>query len=404
MSRFFAALAGTLLFALSSMPSHAWSIYFGEKETPTSRDNIYLGGLSSGLATFNAGMPTVAVHSETSMRKVGTSSYYWDGFQSGGTGGGVYCNSHHDMHDIRMSTSYQSSGQRFDGHTLWKTSVSGLYFSVKFTTLNFGTGITGPVWLDSNTINLDFSGFIPPENLRACGGVENKFMIMGGIVLTAEYHFYADSSFRPTASPLSMNFTKVQQDYDFLFEMTDPRADLYGSKQVKFNITGNPMVVTFPTCTARSISGSSVTGTTVALGEHKASDIRNGLAAVPFSLNLEGCSYVKNVQVKLVSSSVGTGDTTLLTNTKTGADAAKGVGVMIEGDANPLSAKMTLVPNKADSIYHFSSYANQSDYQQSSVGNALQTLKFFATLKQDGSATIGSGRLEAKGTFQITYP
>lgn len=57
--------------------------------------------------------------------------------------------------------------------------------------------------------------------------------------------------------------------------------------------------------------------------------------------------------MKLVSSSVGTGDTTLLTNTKTGADAAKGVGVMIEGDANPLSAKMTLVPNKADSIYHF---------------------------------------------------
>lgn len=58
-----------------------------------------------------------------------------------------------------------------------------------------------------------------------------------------------------------------------------------------------------------------------------------------------------NIETKLVSTKVGTENGQLLGNTLTGNDAAKGVGVLIEGLATSKNPLMTLKPNDSNSVY-----------------------------------------------------
>ncbi|EAB9750842.1 hypothetical protein DTV46_17520 [Salmonella enterica subsp. salamae] len=124
---------------------------------------------------------------------------------------------------------------------------------------------------------------------------------------------------------------------------------------------------------------------------------------LPFQINLADCSYIKNIEVKLASTAIGS-DNTLLSNTLTGSSAASGISVQIQGIQTNLSNQMVLIPGDANSIYRYSPYASQSDYIDSANKYSTHTLNFLATLKQDNNNPITAGDFKATGTFQMTSP
>lgn len=149
-----------------------------------------------------------------------------------------------------------------------------------------------------------------------------------------------------------------------------------------------------------------VSGSTVKMGEYTSQQIKNGATPVPFDINLQNCIRVRNIETKLVSTKIGTENKKLLGNTRTGNDAAKGVGVLIEGLATNKSVKMILEPNVSTSVYK--DYETENDttdgiYPDHGNGTS-QPLHFRATLQQDGNIPIESGELKATSTFQVTYP
>lgn len=78
------------------------------------------------------------------------------------------------------------------------------------------------------------------------------------------------------------------------------------------------------------------------MGDYSPAQIKNGATAVPFDITLQNCIRVRNIETKLKSNKVGSVSKELLANTLTGNDAAKGVGVLIEGLKNTKSAQMVL--------------------------------------------------------------
>ena len=81
------------------------------------------------------------------------------------------------------------------------------------------------------------------------------------------------------------------------------------------------------------------------MGEYTSEEIKNGATPVPFDISLQNCIRVRNIETKLVSAKVGTENRKLLGNTLTGNDAAKGVGVLVEGLLSTKSLQMVLEPN-----------------------------------------------------------
>ncbi|HFM4651542.1 TPA: fimbrial protein, partial [Escherichia coli] len=162
-----------------------------------------------------------------------------------------------------------------------------------------------------------------------------------------------------------------------------------------------------PTCFTAILSGTSVTGSTVKMGEYSEAQIRNGATPVPFDISLQNCVRVTNIETKLVSTKVGTENRQLLGNTLTGSGAAKGVGVLIEGLANSKSALMILKPNDSTSVYKDNTgqtQNNDSDAIYPEDDGITYPLHFQATLKQDGNIAIEPGDFKATSTFQVTYP
>ncbi|MCB4686351.1 fimbrial protein, partial [Escherichia coli] len=98
----------------------------------------------------------------------------------------------------------------------------------------------------------------------------------------------------------------------------------------------------------------------------------------------------------------------LLGNTLTGNDAAKGVGVLIEGLATSKNPLMTLKPNDSNSVYKDYDPRGKDDttggvYPDQDTG-ITYPLHFQATLQQDGTIPIEAGEFKATSTFQVTYP
>ncbi|WP_042037599.1 fimbrial protein, partial [Escherichia coli] len=156
-----------------------------------------------------------------------------------------------------------------------------------------------------------------------------------------------------------------------------------------------------------AVHGKSVSGSTVKMGEYAPGQIKNGATPVPFDIALQNCVRVGDIETKLSSGKLGTENKQLLGNTLTGSDAAKGVGVLIEGLANRKSALMILKPNDSTSVYKDNTgqtQNNDSDAIYPEADGITYPLHFQATLKQDGNIAIEPGEFKATSTFQVTYP
>ncbi|HCN5545450.1 TPA: fimbrial protein, partial [Escherichia coli] len=175
---------------------------------------------------------------------------------------------------------------------------------------------------------------------------------------------------------------------------------------IDFNLVN--LHITLPTCFTSVLTGPTVSGSTVNLGEYTAGQISsNSASPVPFDISLQNCIRIRNIEAKMTSTKVGISNRQLLGNTLTSSDSATGVGVLIEGLPNSVhSQKIILEPNNNSSVYK--DYESETDssggiYPEKDRGTS-QPLHFQATLKQDGSNQITPGEFKATSTFQITYP
>ncbi|EMR5618107.1 fimbrial protein [Salmonella enterica] len=347
----------------------------------------------------------VAYHQENTLRRL--VSYDWS-LDTSSYGGFVYCNSNDTTYAaLTLRHGYGApAGRTPDGHSMWKTNVNGLYFAIEIYSLYTGYSTLEtalPIWLDSDEIQIKFTPTTAGNFKTACDNtIVNTYVQAGGIGMYMHVNLYADSNFKPSRStPITdVNFIRTMP-YDMRFY--NPTTQLSQSFYMDINIDTTSFNGVWPTCTANTVTGTNVKNNTLDFGSYYPKQIIEGLDAVPFQINLTNCDYIRNIEVKLTSGSVGA-DPTLLSNTLTGNTAASGIGVQIQGTQNYLSNQMTLIPGDTTSVYKYSPYANQSDYKDSADTYNNNTLNFLATLKRDNNQTITPGSFKATGTFQMSYP
>lgn len=333
---------------------------------------------------------TIAIHKETALRQVAV--FDWSGTQYVTE---VYCNGGGNHTYLQLTHNYISAGKSYNGHPLYKTSIPGFYFTINMTFLQPATNMTSDTfWFDktSTTLPSEFT-----QTTSKCN--KNEYSHLGSLMYGLKIYAYVDSDFAPTEAQLN-NFT-LSKNGDSDFYIDNPGSGLLNYK-IKFNLAATGLKAVWPTCSASTISGTNVSGSTVKLGSFYPKQIMEGLSPVKFQINLASCQYINNIEVKLASNNIGTKNTSLLTNNSTSTTKASGIGVLIEGLKNSVSAQMVLKPNDSNSIYKDTTN-NTGD--GSPVGSATKSLYFQATLKPDGdNPTISPGDFKATAQFSMTYP
>ncbi|MDA6365809.1 fimbrial-like adhesin, partial [Escherichia coli] len=87
------------------------------------------------------------------------------------------------------------------------------------------------------------------------------------------------------------------------------------SYYIKIDFDLQNIKLTNPTCFTAAVTGTSVSGSTVKMGEYSSQQIKNGASPVPFDISLQNCVRVRNIETKLVTGKVGTENKQLLGNT-----------------------------------------------------------------------------------------
>jgi Fimbrial protein. len=325
----------------------------------------------------------------------------------GSDNGTLFCTSNDGAigTDLVIENNFQDSGLTYGGHKLLKTNVQGLYFTLNIRNLgSWNSGFTprevyiGDYTTPLSIVHYDISGG------PGCGDAYNTgYKPIGGITSSNDIAFYTDNTFNPADAE---TITLLNNGgYSYRIYNPNPGAGII-SYYLNYNLTASNLKVALPTCSAATVSGNTVNGTTVSLGSYSPNDILNGATPVPFNIELSGCSRVQNIAVKLATTKTGR-DPTLLGNTL-GSGNAQGVALEIKGLANAVSNDMVLIPNNDTSVYY--EYEDEIDTSTgiSGTGGTInttnQSLKFHATMKHDAGQKIISGKYFATGVFSITYP
>ncbi|EAN4944318.1 hypothetical protein BVD23_02670 [Salmonella enterica] len=348
---------------------------------------------------------TVAYHTETGLRELVV--YNWQDMGTVNQNGYAYCNATDSLGaPLRMKRGYGTPyGLTPDGHAMWKTNITGLYFAVEVTALSVAGATlenTLPIWFDTDSVDLRMT---PTESFKTfCDSTTaDTYATSGGIYFGLYIHLYADSTFRPDRNTTITDVDlPTPEGYDFQFQNATTSLPA-GRHKINIDLETSGFNAVWPSCGVGTVSGTNVKGSTLDFGTVYEKEITAGLSAVPFQINLSNCAYIKNIEVKLASTAIGK-DISLLSNTLTGNTAASGIGVQIEGVKTNLSNQMVLIPGDTNSVYKYSPYASQDAYIDSDNTYTANTLNFLATLKQDSNQTITPGSFKATGTFQLTYP
>ena len=363
---------------------------------------------------YGSGTNNLVFYKPTQLGPTGV-SLKWEQLDSASGGGFLYCNRSGTSSGTPMSIKHKmvDSGKSYGGHKLLKTSVPGLYYTLAISNIWSAYTFTdinpSGIYIGDATEHF-FHWHAESEQVLywSCDNAnnKNKYWAVGGVVQTLTIEFYTDTDFNPTTN---QRVTLLRTDnylYSFKGEGVGIGINEH-SHYLKIDFDLTDIVLTNPTCFTAALSGPSVSGSTVKMGEYSPAQIRNGATAVPFDITLQNCIRVRNIETKLKSNKVGSVSKELLANTLTGNDAAKGVGVLIEGLKNTKSAQMVLKPNDATSIYK--DYETENDttggiFPDNGNAGTSQPLHFQATLKQDGNIAIEPGDFKATSTFQVTYP
>lgn len=363
---------------------------------------------------YGSGTNNLVFYKPTQLGPTGV-SLKWEQLDSASGGSFLYCNRSGTSSGTPMSIKHKmvDSGKSYGGHKLLKTSVPGLYYTLAISNIWSAYTFTdinpSGIYIGDATEHF-FHWHAESEQVLywSCDNAnnKNKYWAVGGVVQTLTIEFYTDTDFNPTTN---QRVTLLRTDnylYSFKGEGVGIGINEH-SHYLKIDFDLTDIVLTNPTCFTAALSGPSVSGSTVKMGDYSPAQIRNGATAVPFDITLQNCIRVRNIETKLKSNKVGSVSKELLANTLTGNDAAKGVGVLIEGLKNTKSAQMVLKPNDATSIYK--DYETENDttggiFPDNGNAGTSQPLHFQATLKQDGNIAIEPGDFKATSTFQVTYP
>lgn len=363
---------------------------------------------------YGSGTNNLVFYKPTQLGPTGV-SLKWEQLDSASGGGFLYCNRSGTSSGTPMSIKHKmvDSGKSYGGHKLLKTSVPGLYYTLAISNIWSAYTFTdinpSGIYIGDATEHF-FHWHAESEQVLywSCDNAnnKNKYWAVGGVVQTLTIEFYTDTDFNPTTN---QRVTLLRTDnylYSFKGEGVGIGINEH-SHYLKIDFDLTDIVLTNPTCFTAALSGPSVSGSTVKMGDYSPAQIRNGATAVPFDITLQNCIRVRNIETKLKSNKVGSVSKELLANTLTGNDAAKGVGVLIEGLKNTKSAQMVLKPNDATSIdkdYETENDTTGGIFPDNGNAGTSQPLHFQATLKQDGNIAIEPGDFKATSTFQVTYP
>lgn len=405
----YASLFSPLLIALTlySTQSYAVTTYIVGKMGSTITATAPGPTTDGSITLIYPSKPTV-IFSRTSELAPANVVLNWD--DSHGTSNntsGLYCTKLETGtgRGLTFESSYISAGS-YGGVEIFKTNVTGLYFSMElrsFSAYNQATFSPTSFKLTSGVmhevLHLTQSGEKCNET-NTTG--EPNYAVFGGVGFYSKIIFYTDQTYTPGASSVSLLKTA---DYDLRFWNENPGADIHGYYvNVVYDISS--VIISEPTCSTQPVaSGSSVNGTTVDLGRYSPNDIIKGVEPVPFSIQLAGCKGLRNINVTLSATTLAS-TPTMLGNILTSSNAT-GIGLEISGAANNYSAQMVMIPNDTTSVYN--DQRNTSNdiniYGSGEKGtNQSHTLNFLATLKRDGTHQIGSGHFKANGIFTIDYP
>lgn len=361
---------------------------------------------------YGSGTNNLVFYKPTQLGPTGV-SLKWAQLDSASGGGFLYCNRSSNSSGAPMSIEHKmvDSGKSYAGHKLFKTSVPGLYYTLAISNIwstltSTDINPSGMYIGDSTSQSFNWRGESEQTLYWSCNNANSskKYWAVGGVMQTLTIEFYTDTDFNPTTN---QRVTLSRTDsYLYSFKAYNAGVSIK-SYFLKIDFDLTDIVLTNPTCFTAALSGPSVSGSTVKMGDYSPAQIKNGATAVPFDITLQNCIRVRNIETKLKSNKVGSVSKELLANTLTGNDAAKGVGVLIEGLKNTKSAQMVLKPNDATSIYK--DYETENDttggiFPDNGNGGTSQPLHFQATLKQDGNIAIEPGDFKATSTFQVTYP
>ncbi|EBY5611010.1 fimbrial protein [Salmonella enterica] len=363
-----------------------------------------------GSQTYTYSTGNTLVFSRTSTLapaniKLDLGGAYW----RGATVGLLYCtrSSKGSGGPLTITSGIVDSGYSYGGHKLFKTNLTGLYYTFHVTELHgfhVSSNITEFYLGEQNSLNVTLTDDYGWCNNSSTGKTPEYVDTQGALSLMGQIEFFTDATFDPAGGESITLLTT--EDYVFRVKNENPGSGIssYNDKIIT-NLVG--VNVTLPTCmTTPVLSGSTVSGSTVKLGSYSPNSIINGATPVQFAIELQNCIRIHNIEVKMASSVTGV-DTSLLGNT-IASNAAQGVGVEISGLANAVSPQMVLIPNDSNSIY--------KDYEDEEAGSngiygdggsgstTSQTLHFQALLKRDGNSTITSGEFKATSVLTISYP
>lgn len=396
--------------ALLSPPAHAVTYIVGKENAPTGDDKVLVDPpTQDGTPTWKRDMGIkVAVHTlgPTPTELVAynwTAPHLSDIPKDGGIPGALYCRKDGNNTSLDVRHGYGTPYAQVDRHPIWKTGVDGLYFALEITSITV-----------ANNTDVKPSGafFVQDAPFQITGTLTNspcerstdsKVILEGGIGFGFRLHLYADDKFTPQESIDDTVLTFPDAGYD-LRVTNDDASGLGAGHAINFIIEKSGFKMVWPTCSANTISSDGKTVSAVDLGTYYPKQIINKeTTAVPFEINMSGCTYVKGIEVTLNSNNIGAHDKTLLTNKET-EDAATGVGVQVKGLKNTVTTNdMVIIPGNSTSVYKDVN-PQASDSSNNDPGKDAKVLKFNATLLQDGSADITPGKFTATGTFTLNYP
>ncbi|EHQ8141104.1 fimbrial protein [Escherichia albertii] len=316
-----------------------------------------------------------------------------------GNTGAIYCAPGGMGGPITLESHFVKAPYSYGGHQLFKTNMTGLYFTMRmYNIYSYATTSTDDIYIgDAAQQSL---------NLRStsCASSLGWYLQLGGIVANIDISFYNDATFDPDATGSISLLSDTS--YHYSLKNLSPGGGLVTHTIYQSYNLAN-ITLSTPTCSSAILAGNTVSkGDTVALGEYSPKEIIDGVAGIPFAINLQNCYRVTNVELKMTTGAPAM-SATLLGNSLT-ANAANGVGVEIKGQSNSHYAEVTLIPNDANSVYK--DYVNTADTSNGIIGSgasgtaANQTLNFVATLKQDNNQQIRGGDFKATAVFSITYP
>lgn len=335
------------------------------------------------------------------------------GYDVGGTGF-IYCTKHKNASGMKMQLTHSmvSANKTYGGHNLYKTNIQGLYYYIS---ISNPYSSNASISLPMSTTYIGDMDSVPltiTDNNNSCDDetglsiTSPSYQSYGGIVSDMEIEFFTDNTFSPNNGAI-LELLTSNPSYLLKYHTDGAGSKIVTTSMfIKFSLAS--VTITNPTCFTTVLGGNSVVnGNEVQLGSYSPQSIKDGVADVPFTIELQNCIRVTNIQVKLKTNNSAK-DATLLGNTLTGNTAASGVGVLIQGEQTTKSSKMVLKPNDAASVYK--DYEDETDASNGIYGGGAegsptsQTLHFLATLKQDSSQIIIPGQFKATGVFSITYP